>query len=104
MKNLCGSRNVKLVLGNKICCIHLFYGLDLAVPNELRLTGVPTETDSTKNCTLFFLGGFVKLRKATFSFVTSVLLYVRIKQLGSYRTDFHDVYICVTWLLLDGFS
>ena len=34
---------MKLVLENKICCIHPFIGLELSVPNELCLTGMRTE-------------------------------------------------------------
>ena len=37
-----------------------------------------------------FLGAFVKLRKATISFVMPLRLSVRMEQLCSYRTDFHD--------------
>ena len=40
-----------------------------------------------------FLGAFAKLRKATVSFVISVRvrLSVRIEQLGSHWTDFHEI-------------
>jgi hypothetical protein len=38
-----------------------------------------------------FLGVFAKLRKATISFVMSVLLSVRMKQLGFHRKDFHEI-------------
>jgi len=36
------------------------------------------------------LGAFVKFRKATTSFVMSVRLSVRMEQLGSHWTDFHE--------------
>ena len=39
-----------------------------------------------------FLGVFPKLRKATNSFVMSVGPSVRIKQLGSHWTDFHEIW------------
>jgi hypothetical protein len=38
-----------------------------------------------------FLGAFAKLRKATISFVMSVHLSVRMEQLGSHLTDFHEI-------------
>jgi hypothetical protein len=38
-----------------------------------------------------FLGAFAKLRKATISFVISVRLPVRMEQLGSHWTDFHEI-------------
>jgi hypothetical protein len=38
-----------------------------------------------------FLGVFANLQKATISFVMSVCLSVRTEQLGSYRTDFHEI-------------
>jgi len=38
-----------------------------------------------------FLGKFAKLRKATVSFVMSVCLSVRMEQLASYWTDFHEI-------------
>ena len=38
-----------------------------------------------------FLGAFVKLRKATISFVMSVRPSVRLEQLGSHWTDFHEI-------------
>jgi len=34
---------MKLVFDNKICCVHLFIGLELSVPNELLLIGIRTE-------------------------------------------------------------
>jgi hypothetical protein len=37
------------------------------------------------------LGAFAKLRKATFSFVMSVRLSVRMEQLGSNWTDFNQI-------------
>ena len=37
------------------------------------------------------LGAFVKLRKATVSFVMSVCPFVRMEQLGSHWTDFHEI-------------
>jgi len=40
---------------------------------------------------LCFLGDFVKLRKATTSFVISVRPSVRMEQLDSHCTDFHGV-------------
>ena len=39
-----------------------------------------------------FLGAFAKLLKATISFVTSVCLSVRMEQLGSHWTDFHEIW------------
>jgi len=38
-----------------------------------------------------FLGAFAKLRNATIIFIMSVHLSVRIEQLGSYWTDFHEI-------------
>jgi hypothetical protein len=37
------------------------------------------------------LGAFAKLRKATKSFVMPVRPYVRLEQLGSNLTDFHEI-------------
>jgi hypothetical protein len=37
------------------------------------------------------LGAFAKLRKATISFVLSVRPSVRMEQLGSHWTDFHEI-------------
>ena len=45
-----------------------------------------TETSNT------FLGAFAKLHKATISFVMSVCSSVRIEQLGSHWTDFHEIW------------
>jgi len=41
---------------------------------------------------LLFLGMFAKLRKATISFVMSVRPSVHMEQLGSRRTDFHEIW------------
>jgi hypothetical protein len=38
-----------------------------------------------------FLGAFAKLRKATISFLMSVLLSVHMEQLRSHWTDFHEI-------------
>jgi hypothetical protein len=38
-----------------------------------------------------FIGAFAKLRKASISFVMSVHPSVRMKQLGSHWTDFHEI-------------
>ena len=38
-----------------------------------------------------FLGTFAKLRKATISFLVSVVLFVRMEQLGSHWTDFGEI-------------
>ena len=38
-----------------------------------------------------FLGAFAKLRKATISSVMSVCPSVRMEQLGSHWTDFHEI-------------
>jgi hypothetical protein len=38
-----------------------------------------------------FSGALANLRKATISFVMSVRLSVRVQQLGSYWTDFHEI-------------
>jgi hypothetical protein len=39
-----------------------------------------------------FLGALSKLRKATISVVMSALLSVRMEQLGSHWTDFHEIW------------
>jgi len=39
----------------------------------------------------FLSRAFVKLMKATISFVISIRLFVRIEQLGSNLTDFHEI-------------
>jgi hypothetical protein len=54
MNALWESRNMKLVLDNKICCIHPFIGLKLSVHNELRLTGMRTEIHAAKIVTYHF--------------------------------------------------
>jgi hypothetical protein len=38
-----------------------------------------------------FLGAFAKLRKTTISFVVSIRPSVRMKPLGSHRTDFDEI-------------
>jgi len=38
-----------------------------------------------------FSGAFAKLRKATIIFAMSVRLSVRVEQLGSHWTDFHEI-------------
>ena len=40
-----------------------------------------------------FLGTFAELRKATISFVMSVRPRVRMEQLGSRWTDFHEIFV-----------
>jgi hypothetical protein len=40
---------------------------------------------------LLLLDALAKLRKATISFVMSVCLSVRMEQLGSHSTDFHEI-------------
>ena len=40
---------------------------------------------------MVFLGAFAKLRKVTVSFVMSVCPSVRVKQLGSHWTEFHEI-------------
>jgi len=39
----------------------------------------------------FLLSAFAKLQKATISFVKSIHLSVRMEQLGSQWTDFHEI-------------
>jgi hypothetical protein len=41
--------------------------------------------------TSFFLGAFAKLRKGSVSFVMSVRPFVRMEQLCSHWTDFHEI-------------
>ena len=38
-----------------------------------------------------FLGAFVKFRKATISFVTTVCQTARMEELGSHWVDFHEI-------------
>jgi len=38
-----------------------------------------------------FLGAFAIVQKATISFAMSVRLFVRMEQLGSHWTDFHQI-------------
>jgi len=46
----------------------------------------------------WFLGTFAKVRKATISFV--IRLSVRVEQLGSHWTDFHEIlYLSIFWKL-----
>ena len=71
--------------------------------DNLAIQGVSVACDSYTKQRLFpqnaftdrFLGAFVKLRKATISFFTSVCLSVlssvRMEQLGSHWTDFHEI-------------
>jgi hypothetical protein len=40
---------------------------------------------------IIFLGAFAKLPKATISFLKSLCLSVRMEQLGSHWTDFHEI-------------
>ena len=40
---------------------------------------------------MFLLGAFTKLRKATSSFVVSLLVFVRIERLGTYWKDFDKI-------------
>jgi hypothetical protein len=42
-----------------------------------------------------FLDAFVKLRKATIGFVMSVRPSIRMEQLGSYWTDFHEIWYLI---------
>jgi hypothetical protein len=48
-------------------------------------------SDNLKLVFYRLLGAFAKLRKATVSFVTSVCLSVRMEQVGSHWTDFHEI-------------
>jgi hypothetical protein len=61
-------------LGVRFFC---FIALSLPLPASFRVF-------------LSFFGAFAKLRKATIRFVMSVRLSVRMEQLGSHRTDFHE--------------
>jgi hypothetical protein len=46
--------------------------------------------------TFIILGAVAKLRKATVSFVMPVCPSDRMEQLGSHRTDFHEIwYFCI---------
>ena len=49
------------------------------------------QDSSLKYYTLQLLGAFGKLRKATMCSVLSVCPSVRVGQLGSHRTDFHEI-------------
>ena len=40
---------------------------------------------------MFLLGAFTKLRKATSSFVVSLLVFVHIERLGTYWKDFDKI-------------
>ena len=42
-----------------------------------------------------FLEAFAKLRKATISVVMSVRPFVRMEQLGSHWTDFHEIWYLI---------
>ena len=53
---------------------------------------IPTRAEKEKlNIDRTFLGDFAKLRKASISFVMSVGPSVRMEQLGSHWTDFHEI-------------
>jgi hypothetical protein len=48
-----------------------------------------------------FVGAFVKLRKATISFVMSVRLSVSMERLGSHWTQFHEIwYLSIFWKMV----
>ena len=49
------------------------------------------QTDSHDEANSRFLGAFARLRKATIGFVMTVCLSVRVEQLGSNWTDFHEI-------------
>jgi hypothetical protein len=53
--------------------------------NKERVIVYTTLTD-------LFLGAFARLRRAAVSFVMSVRLSVRMEQLGSHWTDFHEIW------------
>jgi len=48
-----------------------------------------------------FSGVFAKLLKATISFITSVCPSVRMEQLSSHWTDFHEWYSTILWNLVE---
>jgi hypothetical protein len=48
-----------------------------------------------------FLGAFEKVRKATISFVMYVSPYVRMEQIGSHWTDFHEIWY---WVVFENLS
>ena len=51
----------------------------------------PRDIPGIQVFTMQFLGTFAKLGKATISFVMSVCPSVRMEQLGSHWTDFHEI-------------
>ena len=57
--------------------------------NDILLLTLLISQAQSPNCEK--LGAFRKLRKTTISFVMSVCPYVRMEQLDSHWTDFHDI-------------
>jgi len=53
---------MELVLDNTVCCIHLFIGLELSVPNKLSLTDIWTELHAAK-IVPYLLSRFRKITK-----------------------------------------
>ena len=61
----------------------------------VSLCGKSVREDRSKGDAL--VGVFTKLRRATVSFVMTVLLPVRLEQLGSHWTDFHEIKYLITF-------
>ena len=59
--------------------------------NTLQYVNCAEQIDT---CESLDFGAFAKLRKAIISFVMSVLPSVRMEQLGSHWTDFHEILMC----------
>jgi hypothetical protein len=56
-----------------------------------NFTFVSVQSFLWKKFWIVILGAFVKLRKASISFVMSVRPNIRMEQLGSHGTDFHKI-------------
>jgi hypothetical protein len=61
----------------------------LLSPTEPRKSKCRHLTSWRSKC--YAMSGFVNLRKASIGFVVSVRQYVRLEQLGSHWTDFHEI-------------
>ena len=88
---------VTAVPAHCIVQIHCCDSCSCTLHKYIVVTTVPAHCIVQIHCcqlVYVFLGAFATLRKATISFVMSVRLSVRMEQLGSHWTGFHEIWYC----------
>ena len=89
--SFCSQQNVSLVSSIYAKCSN-YPIIPRFIIRPLDILGEKMSCQSSSCTFSVFLGAFAKLLKATVNFVMTVCSSVRVEQLGSRRTDFHEIW------------